>query len=181
VKHHQIILSGTVLFIVGCYLDQVLVRYAYLLIVVGSAITFFGSLHYLGVKENRIKVWSVLKPKGDFFEMLREAFNFQWERVSLIWTFCALVGMLIVNLGTLTVKSMGAYKSAVQYILVDEKVKARIGDVRDFTYMVSGHASTTGSSNLYFGVIGTKGSIEIRAVIESYNGNHITQFVEMLE
>lgn len=90
--------------------------------------------------------------------------------------------MAIVHLGAVMMKSMGAYDCAVKAIKEDKELAERIGEIEGFTYMVTGHATTgNGYSELNFGVIGTKESIDVKAVIEGHSGSYIPHKIVVKE
>ncbi len=181
-KHQSIILAGIVTWLTGCFLDAKVVQYAYTLIIIGTLISCFGAVGWLQVKENRARLKDALKPKGDLIEMVKQAFDFRWKRISIIWAICAFGGMLIVHLGAVTMKNTDAYKCAVQAIKQDKNVIEQVGEIVDFSYVVSGHATTgNGYSEFNLGVIGTKGSVRVNAVVEGHSGSYIAHKISLQE
>jgi hypothetical protein len=181
-RHQQIILTGIIVWLGGVFLDIFLIEHASLVIIIGTVISVVGAIKWLRDKNNRTKLRQALKINTDFGKMIKETFDFSWWRVSIIWTICAFGGMLLVHLGSVMMKSMGAYECAVQAIRKDQKVINQVGEIRGFTYMVTGHATTgDGISELSFGVIGTKNSVMIKAVIKGQSGSYTTNEIIVKE
>jgi hypothetical protein len=174
VRHQQVILVGVFVWLTGCYLDSKLLQYAYLLIILGTIISFAGAFDWLRIKENRKRLKETISLKRDLIENIKQAFDFSWRRVSVIWTCCALFGMLIVHIGSLVLKSTGAYKCAVQEIRMSKSILQQIGEIKGFSYMITGHTTSgNGFSELNIGVIGTNKSLNIKAEIEGVNGAYV--------
>jgi hypothetical protein len=152
------------------------------LIIIGTIVASIGAIIWLKSKDNRLRLKETLKPKKDFGEMIKQVFDFRWQRVSIIWTVCAFGGMAIVHLGAVMMKNMGAYHCAVKAIREDKELTKRIGEIEGFTYMVTGHATTgNGYSELNFGVIGTKESIDVKAIIKGHSGSYIPNKIVVKE
>ncbi|MFT5823884.1 MAG: hypothetical protein ACI8ZM_005149 [Crocinitomix sp.] len=180
-KNQQVILLGIVIWLSGMILDRRITQYAYLLIHLGTILAVYGSYRWLRVAENRKQVnryFFARKGKG-FAENFMSIFDFTWARVSIIWTFCALGGMLIVHFGALGIGSTGAYEEAIKTIKTDTKVLEKTGEILGFSYMVSGTATTSGRSTLSFGVIGGEKNIRVTAVVHGSDGNYITKRIEI--
>jgi hypothetical protein len=169
-RPQYIIVTGTITWLAGCLLDARLIQYAYLPIITGTLVAFVGTIIWLRKPENRIQLKETFRPNTKIRERLKEAFNPKWKTVSIVWTSTALVGMLVVHISAILMRTMGPYDSAVRTINRDKDLLEKIGEIKDFTYMVTGNSTTDGFSKLYFGVIGTNESIHVEAVIEGRNG-----------
>ncbi|NOQ75564.1 MAG: hypothetical protein GQ574_26375 [Crocinitomix sp.] len=178
-KSQQIILLGTVVWLAGVILDSMVTRYAYLLIHLGTLIAIFGCYKWLRVSENRKQISKYFFPRGGFREKIKNIFDFSWSRVSILWTFCLLMGMLIVHIGSLALGSSAAYKEAVKTIKMDDKVLTQTGEILDFSYMVTGNSTPRGRSTLNIGVIGSEKNIKVIAIVHGSDDNYITKRIEI--
>lgn len=169
-KNQLFILSGIAIFILGFILDKNLIRHSYLIIHLGTIITIIGCLNWLRKSENRQSFKENLFARG-----FMKIFNFSWSRVSLMWTFCAIVFMFIVHASALGMRSSGAYKEAVRYLKADKNIINQTGEILDFTYLITGNATSEGRSNLNFGIIGEKKNIKVSVAVNGSDGVYITK------
>lgn len=178
-KNQQIILVGISIWLGGVILDNMLIRYAYLLIHVGTLITIFGCVKWIRVSENRKRIRKYFFASGNFMEKITQIFDFSWSRVSIIWTFCALGGMLIVHMIGLGMGSTGAYKEAIKSLKTDESINSQVGEILDFSYMITGNTTTSGRSNLNIGIIGDKENLKVTVVVDGNDGVYKTKKIIM--
>lgn len=174
-KNQHIILIGISIWFCGVILDNMLIRYAYLLIHVGTLITIYGCIMWVRVSENRKQIRKYFFARGNFMEKITQIFDFSWSRVSIICTFCALGGILIVHLMGLGMGSTGAYKEAIKSLKADESIHNQVGEILDFSYMITGNTTTRGRSNLNIGIIGDKENIKVIVVVDGADGVYKTK------
>jgi hypothetical protein len=169
-NHQSIILIGILSWVVGVYLDANLFRFGYVFIMLGTVVALFGTGIFLLSKENRSKVKSVFRPKRDFFESFMEAFS--WKRISILWGIGGLFAITLLHVSSIIMRSTDAYECAIQGVMQDEKILSQLGDVKGFTYITSGQAKFGyGYSELHFGVMGSKSSVNVRVVVEGFANN----------
>jgi hypothetical protein len=146
----------------GTILDTMLIPYVFILIYIGTAITFFEVTKWLSVKQNRAhwkEVFGFGWPRG-LVAMIQTAFDFSWRRVSVLWTMCAVVGIIFMHLITL-IKLSDAYKVAIESIKEDKEIIKRTGGIIQFATTVSGNVS-----KINVGVIGQEESFWVIARID---------------
>lgn len=173
-KLQSVILTGFLIWICGCYFDIILVRYAYPLIIGGTIISITGAILWLRYKGNRYRLKRTFRVAKDFDEMTRQAFDFQWSRVSIMWTVCAFVAMMAVHLESFIMKSNDAYECAVAAIDQNQRIHDIIGETEHYSYIVTGHETSEGVSEIRFGVIGSKDKVKIVALVDGHAGVYVT-------
>ncbi len=161
------ILLGIVAWLAGVVLDILLFPFAFILIYGGIIFTCFEVIKWLRVIDNRIRAKEVLGfgIKRDFLALIRTAFDFSWRRISVLWTMCAVFGMVILLLGNM-IKFSDPYKVAIESIQTDDEIAERTGEIVQFTSMISGNVSNHQSSKLHIGVIGQKESFWVTVYVD---------------
>ena len=120
------ILLGIVAWLAGVVLDILLFPFAFILIYGGVIFTCFEVIKWLSVFDNRIRAKEVLGfgIKRDLLALIRTAFDFSWRRISVLWTMCAVFGMLILLLGNM-IKLSDPYKVAIESIQKDDEIASK--------------------------------------------------------
>ena len=172
-SHSRLITIGILIFILGVILDFCLIQFSILVILTGNIFAGIGCFKFLIIKSNRQRVRSTLRPKANMTDFFKDFFDLSWSKVSIIWTTCAIGVMIMVHLGGLF-KISRAYKTARESIIHDSKIINEIGEVKHFTYMVTGGFTTNGYSNMDIGVIGKKGRTYIKAIVYGQDGDYYT-------
>ena len=175
------IVIGIVIFIMGGIVDFSLVPFSRLPLFIGTVITLFGVIKWMRFRENRKLLKEVFVPRRKFAEMVKGMFDFRWSRISIIWTFTAIVFMTIVHLGGFLMKSNGAYRTAIASIKNDNEIIQKTGGIRDLTYIVTGHFTTNGYSSLKIGVIGQSESFYVNTFLFGKNGVYSIDKIEKNE
>jgi hypothetical protein len=176
------ILLGIIIWLCGVVFDALLIPYFFILIYVGSILTFFEIIKWLRTKENRTRARATLglDKMGDFFAFVKTAFDFSWRRVSVLWTMCSAFAMVLVFLGGL-MKTSDAYKTAVNSIETDKDIIQRAGEIIQFTSMISGNISNHQTSKINIGVIGQKESFWVTAHVDPTDDGYVTTELEIEE
>jgi hypothetical protein len=176
------ILLAITIWLTGVILDALLFPYVFVLIYIGIALTSFEVIKWLIERENRKRAKEVFgfgKPR-DFLTMIQIAFDFSWRRISVLWTMCAVFGMILMLLGGL-MKQSDAYKVAIDSIKTDNEISERTGKIIQFTSTISGNVSSHQTSKLNIGVIGEKESFWVTAHVDPTENGYITTELEIDE
>jgi hypothetical protein len=176
------ILLGITIWLGGVILDALLFPYGFILIYIGIALTFFEVVKWLLERENRKRakeVFGFSKPRN-FLTMVQNAFDFSWKRISVLWTMCAVFGMVLMLLGGL-MKQSDAYKVAIDSLNSDNEISERTGKIIHFTSIVSENVSSHQTSKINIGVIAEKESFWVTAYLEPTEDGYITTKLEIDE
>jgi hypothetical protein len=173
-KLQSVILIGFIIWMFGCYCDISLIRYAYSLIIGGTIISVTGAVIWLRYKGNRSRLKRTFRVPKNVDEMTRQAFDFQWSRVSIMWTVCAFIAMIAVHVESFIMKSTEAYDCAVAAIAQNQKIHDIIGETVRYSYIVTRHENAEGISEIRFGVIGSKDKVKLVAFVDRHDGVYVT-------
>jgi hypothetical protein len=176
------ILLGIAIWLGGVILDALLFPYVFVLIYIGITLTFFEVIKWLLETENRRRTKEVFgfgRPR-DLLTMIQTAFDFSWRRISVLWTMCAVFGMVLMLLGGL-MKQSDAYKVALESIKADKEIAEKTGKIIQFTSTISGNVSNNKTSKLNIGVIGQKESFWVTAHVDPTEDGYITTELEINE
>lgn len=155
IKTQTIISIGALLFWAGWLCDGFLLPYFFVFNYIGTALTFFGVGKWLAIKENRRNLKDVLgiRTRGSFVDTFKRAFDFSWKRISTLWGFITVTGIIMIHGMNLVLKSSDAYKAALESMRNDNRILETSGGIVHFSDMVTGRGN-----ELTIGVIGKKKS-----------------------
>lgn len=91
-----------------------------------------------------------------------------------MWTVCAFIAMTAVHAESFIMKSNDAFACAVAAIAQNQKIHDIIGETERYSYIVTGHETAEGISEIRFGMIGSKDKIKLIAFVNGHDGVYVT-------
>ena len=85
-------------------------------------------------------------------DMIKAAFDFNWKRISVGWTFISVMAMVMTNGINILFKSSDAYKVAIESISNNQEINDTSGGIIHFSDSVTGQLGAKNELNI--GIVG---------------------------
>jgi len=172
-KHYEkFILVGSIIWSIGFFLAVGIVYpLAFIGIYAGPVLLAFGLIGwYISYRREGKGISDLISEfKGIFTNMSK--MKFVWSETLKFWALWFVLWIVFTFFIMTVSKSSSVFNTATKHALTDENLINELGEIKYFGFLVGGHFSSKGNSDITFSIIGENGVSEAKAYLY-HNGKH---------